>query len=92
MMTTNGLSAPVLQQRGGATGWGLGNVDVVITPSSRGYLTAAGEYGWDGSAGTFFSIDPARQLVVLLFAQNVPASPEGLRQRFKAAIDQSVIQ
>ena len=92
MMTKNGLSAPVLQQRGGATGWGLANVDVVITPSPRGYLTAAGEYGWDGSAGTFFSIDPARQLVVLLFAQNVPASPEGLRQRFKAAIDQSVVK
>ena len=92
MMTTNGLSSPVLQQRGGATGWGLANVDVVITPSPRGYLTAAGEYGWDGSAGTFFSIDPARQLIVMLFAQNVPASPDGLRQRFKAAVDQSVRQ
>ena len=92
MMTTNGLPAPVLQQRGGAMGWGLGNVDVVITPTSRGYLTAAGEYGWDGSAGTFFSIDPARQLVVMLFSQNVPASPDGLRQRFKAAVDQSIVQ
>lgn len=92
-MTTNGLPATVLQQRGGGgTGWGLANVDVVITPSTRGYLTAAGEYGWDGSAGTFFAIDPARQLVTMLFSQNVPASPDGLRQRFKAAIDQAVIQ
>jgi CubicO group peptidase (beta-lactamase class C family) len=92
-MTTNGLPAPVLQQRGGGgTGWGLANVDVVITPNPRGYLTAVGEYGWDGSAGTFFAIDPARQLVVMLFSQNVPASPDGLRQRFKAAVDQSVIQ
>lgn len=92
VMTKNGLSSPVLQQRGGATGWGLANVDVVVTPSPRGYLTSAGEYGWDGSAGTFFSIDPERQLIVMLFAQNVPASPEGLRQRFKVAIDQSVRQ
>ena len=92
MMTKNGLSSPVLQQRGGATGWGLANVDVVVTPSPRGYLTSAGEYEWDGSAGTFFSIDPERQLIVRLFAQNVPASPEGLRQRFKVAIDQSVLQ
>jgi len=92
MITKNGLSSPVLQQRGGATGWGLANVDVVITPSPRGYLTAAGEYGWDGTAGTFFAIDPARQLIVMLFAQNVPASPDGLRQRFKAAVDQSVMQ
>ena len=91
-ITRNGLPAPVLQQRGGAMGWGLANVDVVITPSPRGYLTAAGEYGWDGSAGTFFAVDPGRQLVVMLFSQNVPASPDGLRQRFKAAIDQAVIK
>jgi len=92
LMTKNGLPAPVLRQRGsGATGWGLANVDVVITPNPRGYLTAAGEYGWDGSAGTFFAIDPARELVVMLFSQNVPASPDGLRQRFKAAVDQAVI-
>lgn len=91
-LTINGLPPAVLQQRGsGAMGWGLANVDVVISPSSRGYLTAAGEYGWDGSAGTFFSIDPVRQLIVLLNTQNVPASPDGLRQRFKAAVDQSVV-
>lgn len=91
-ITGNGLPPAVLQQRGsGAMGWGLANVDVVITPNPRGYLTAAGEYGWDGSAGTFFSIDPARQLIVLLNTQNVPASPDGLRQRFKAAIDQAVV-
>ena len=91
-ITKNGLSPAVLALRGGAMGWGLGNVDVVVTPSPRGYLTAAGEYGWDGSAGTFFSIDPARQLIVMLFAQNVPASPDGLRARFKAAVDQAVVQ
>lgn len=91
-ITRNGLPASVLQQRGGAMGWGLGNVDVVVTPNPRGYLTAAGEYGWDGSAGTFFAIDPARELIVLLFSQNVPASPDGLRQRFKAAVDQGVIK
>ena len=91
-ITGNGLPPAVLQQRGsGAMGWGLANVDVVITPSPRGYLTATGEYGWDGSAGTFFSIDPARQLIVLLNTQNVPASPDSLRQRFKAAVDQAVV-
>lgn len=91
-ITGNGLPPAVLQQRGsGAMGWGLANVDVVITPGPRGYLTTAGEYGWDGSAGTFFSIDPARQLIVLLNTQNVPASPDGLRPRFKAAVDQAVV-
>lgn len=90
-MTQNGLPPAVLQQRGGGMGWGLGNVDVVVTPSSRGYLTSPGEYGWDGSAGTFFAIDPARETVVILMTQNLPASPDGLRQKFKAAIQQALV-
>ncbi len=90
-MTRNGLSDPILQQRGGAMGWGLANVDVVVTPNSRGYLTSTGEYGWDGSAGTFFAIDPARETVVILMTQNLPASPDGLRQKFKAAVQQALI-
>jgi CubicO group peptidase (beta-lactamase class C family) len=91
-MTRNGLSDPILQQRGGAMGWGLANVDVVVTPNSRGYLTSTGEYGWDGSAGTFFAIDPARETVVILMTQNLPASPDGLRQKFKAAVQQALIE
>jgi CubicO group peptidase (beta-lactamase class C family) len=90
-MTRNGLSEPILQARGGSVGWGLGNVDVVVGPNSRGYLTAIGEYGWDGSAGTFFAVDPSRELVVTLMTQNLPANPDGLRQKFKAAVLQSIL-
>jgi len=90
-ITKNGLSEPILQARGGAVGWGLGNVDVVVGPGSRGYLTTIGEYGWDGSAGTFFAVDPSRELVVTLMTQNLPANPDGLRQKFKAAVLQSII-
>ena len=91
-ITSNGLPAPVLQQRsGGAMGWGLANFEVVITPNSRGYLTSPGEYGWDGSAGGFVSINPAFELIVLLMTQNVPANPNTLRQRFKAAVMQSIV-
>lgn len=90
-ITKNGLSEPILQARGGAVGWGLANVDVVVAPGSRGYLTTIGEYGWDGSAGTFFAVDPSRELVVTLMTQNLPANPDGLRQKFKAAVLQSII-
>ena len=91
-MTKNGLSEPTLQGKGGAVGWGLANVDVVVGPGSRGYLTTIGEYGWDGSAGTFFAVDPSRELVVTLMTQNRPANPDGLRQKFKAAVLESVIE
>ena len=90
-MTANGLPEPILQGKGGAVGWGLANVDVVVGPGSRGYLTAIGEYGWDGSAGTFFAVDPSRELVVTLMTQNLPANPDGLRQKFKAAVVESIV-
>lgn len=90
-MTKNGLSPSILQQRGGTMGWGLGNVEVVVTPNPRGYLTSAGEYGWDGSAGTFFAIDPKSETIVILMTQNLPASPDGLRQKFKAAVQQALV-
>lgn len=91
-MTINALPESVLQGKGGNVGWGLANVDVVVGPGSRGYLTAMGEYGWDGSAGTFFAVDPALDLVVILMTQNLPANPDGLRQKFKAAVVQSIIE
>lgn len=91
-MTINALPDAVLQGKGGNVGWGLGNVDVVVGPGSRGYLNATGEFGWDGSAGTFFSIDPSKELVVTLNTQNLPANPDGLRQKFKAAVLQSIVQ
>ena len=90
-MTINALPEPVLQGKGGNVGWGLANVDVVVGPGSRGYLTAIGEYGWDGSAGTFFAVDPSRELVVTLMTQNLPANPDGLRQKWKAAVLQSIV-
>jgi CubicO group peptidase (beta-lactamase class C family) len=91
-ITKNGLTDAMVRARGGAMGWGLANVDVVVGPGSRGYLTTVGEYGWDGSAGTFFAVDPSRELVVTLMTQNLPANPDGLRQKFKAAVVGAVIE
>ena len=91
-MTMNALSPPILKEKGGNVGWGLANVDVVVGEGSRGYLTAIGEYGWDGSAGTFFAVDPSKELVVTLMTQNLPANPDQLRQKFKAAVLQSIVE
>ncbi len=91
-MTVNSLSAPILKEKGGNVGWGLANVDVVVGEGSRGYLTAIGEYGWDGSAGTFFAVDPSKELVVTLMTQSLPANPDQLRQKFKAAVLQSIVE
>ena len=91
-ITGNGLTESMVQARGGSMGWGLGNVDVVVGAGSRGYLTSIGEFGWDGSAGTFFAVDRSKDLVVTLMTQNLPANPDGLRQKFKAAVVQSIVE
>jgi CubicO group peptidase (beta-lactamase class C family) len=85
-MTANGLSDDIQRLRGGSMGWGLANVNVVIDPASP----LRGEYGWDGTAGTIFWVDPAREMVTLLMTQSVPANPDGVRQKFKALVQQAV--
>ena len=91
-MTVNALSPAILKEKGGNVGWALANVDVVVAEGSRGYLSSIGEYGWDGSAGTFFAVDPSKDLVVTLMTQNLPANPEQLRQKFKAAVLQAIVE
>jgi CubicO group peptidase (beta-lactamase class C family) len=48
-----------------------------------------GEYGWDGTAGTIFWIDPARQIITILMTQSSPANPDSLRQRFKTSVERA---
>jgi CubicO group peptidase (beta-lactamase class C family) len=89
-MTRNGLPDPVLQVRGGAVGWALANVNVVLDPAGVSYPANPGEYGWDGTAGTIFWIDPSTATVVVLMTQSSPSNPDSLRQRFKAIVQQAV--
>jgi CubicO group peptidase (beta-lactamase class C family) len=85
-MTGNGLPDAILKLRGGSMGWGLANVNVQMGAASP----LRGEYGWDGTAGTIFWIDPAREMITVLMTQSSPANPEGIRQRFKAVVQQAV--
>jgi CubicO group peptidase (beta-lactamase class C family) len=86
LITANGLSEPVLRSRGGGMGWGLVNVNVVLDPSAIPDAPNLGEYGWDGTAGTIFWIDPKDKMVTVLMTQSSPANPDSLRQRFKALV------
>ena len=91
-MTANGLSEAVLKARGPAMGWGLANVNIVLNPASLNYPANRSEYGWDGSAGTIFWIDPGFATITILMTQSSPANPDSLRQRFKTLVQQAVIQ
>ena len=91
MITTNGLSDALLESRPGTMGWGLANVNVVMDPASLQYPASLGEYGWDGTAGTIFWVDPVQEIVTVLMTQSSPANPDSLRQRVKTLVYQSLI-
>jgi CubicO group peptidase (beta-lactamase class C family) len=90
MMTTNGLSQAVQKTRGASMGWGLANVQILLSevaddPGSKG------EYGWDGTAGTIFWVDPDKEMVTVLMTQSAPSNPDQIRQRFKALVYQALV-
>jgi CubicO group peptidase (beta-lactamase class C family) len=85
-MVLNALPDAVLAQRRGNVGWGLINANVILDPASP----LRGEYSWDGTAGTIFWIDPAREMITLLFAPARPSNPDGIRQKFKALIQEAM--
>jgi CubicO group peptidase (beta-lactamase class C family) len=89
-MTRNGLSPEVQALRGGVMGWSLGNVNVLLEDGATNPPSNAGEYGWDGSAGTIFWNDPEEQTVIILLTQSVPANPDSLRQRFKTLVKEAL--
>lgn len=91
MMTVNRLPGPIFAERGGSMGWGLANVNIVADPTRVQYPADAGEYGWDGTAGTIFWIDPGKEMVTILMTQSAPANPDRIRQRFKTLIEQAVV-
>jgi CubicO group peptidase (beta-lactamase class C family) len=87
-ITSNGLPDDVLAARGGRMGWGLANVNVLLDAS--GTDASRGEYGWDGTAGTIFWVDPAKDTVIVLMTQSMPANPDSMRQRFKTIAQRAV--
>jgi CubicO group peptidase (beta-lactamase class C family) len=91
LMTANRLSDSIVSARGGI-GWALLNVNVALDAAAFNYPVSRGEYGWDGSAGTIFWVDPSLGLVTVLMTQSVPPNPDGFRGEFKTRIRKSVVK
>ena len=70
-------------------GFGLG-VAVRINDGLAGTLGTVGSFGWSGMATTLCSIDPAEELVMLLFAQHLPLDEHGVFQRFTNLVYQAL--
>jgi CubicO group peptidase (beta-lactamase class C family) len=66
-------------------------VSVVVDPRAAGPGAHAGEYRWDGSAGTEFWVDPSTETIFVTAWQSVPANPAQLRQRITDRVREAVL-
>jgi CubicO group peptidase (beta-lactamase class C family) len=63
------LSAPQYSEiAGDGSGFGLG-FSVILDPARNRAIGSVGNFAWGGAAATYFWVDPAEQLVVVLMTQ-----------------------
>lgn len=71
------------------SGWGLG-FNVVLDAGRYPFPVGEGEYWWDGSSGTRFSIDPEHGLVTVIMAAVSPSRGGGFREEFKRLVHRAI--
>lgn len=72
-------------------GWGYG-FSVVIDATQSGFARNNGEFGWNGSLGTFSWADPETGTVAVLMMQIQPSGAYNLSALFKSLVSQSITQ
>ena len=93
LMTRSHLPETVLPIGGGymaGSGWGLG-FNVVTDANAYSFPVGEGEYWWDGSSGTRFSIDPEHELIVVIMAAISPSRGGGFREEFKTLVHDAIL-
>jgi len=71
-------------------GFGLG-VSVTIDPVKLHVPASVGDFGWGGAASTFFTVDPAEELVMMFFTQLLPSSTHPLRSQLRLLVHQALV-
>ena len=90
-MTVDHLGGLRVTNRTYTEGYGFGlGVAVRINNGLAGTLGTLGSFGWSGKATTLCSVDPAEQLVMLIFTQHLPYDEHGLFERFTNLVYQAL--
>lgn len=89
LMTVNHVG-DLLDAVAPGTGFGLG-FQVVDDIGGRGTLGSVGEYGWGGAYHSTYWVDPAEEVVVVYFAQLIPANGLDDHAKLRALIYQAII-
>lgn len=78
-MTTNQLDGDF------RPGWGFGyGVQVCTDPAQTGQPGSVGTYGWGGGGNTFFFVDPAEDVIAMVWTQL--SGPTSLSRDLRAAV------
>jgi CubicO group peptidase (beta-lactamase class C family) len=90
-MTVDHLGGKPVVNRTFTEGYGFGlGVAVRINDGLAGTLGTLGAFGWSGKATTYCVIDPAEELVMLVFTQHLPYDEHGLFERFTNLVYQAL--
>lgn len=90
-MTVDHLGGKPVANRTYSEGYGFGlGVAVRINDGLAGTLGTLGSFGWSGKATTYCVIDPAEELVLLVFTQHLPYDEHGLFERFTNLVYQTL--
>jgi CubicO group peptidase (beta-lactamase class C family) len=71
--------------------FGLG-VSVRIDQAGGPVAGSVGEYGWNGAATTYVSIDPQEQLVSILLTQHFPFNQPGIFSVFSTMVNAALVR
>lgn len=71
-------------------GYGLG-FSVMLDPAKASILGTPGEYAWGGAASTYFFVDPAEDMIVILLTQLMPSSSYPIRRELRVLAYQSIV-
>ena len=73
------------------TGFGIG-FGIVTDPVKSEILCSPGEASWSGAANTFFWIDPAEELIYMVWTQLFPWGVYDFRHQFRVMVHSSVVE
>jgi CubicO group peptidase (beta-lactamase class C family) len=90
-MTVDHLGGKPVENRTYTEGYGFGlGVAVRTNNGLAGTLGTLGSFGWSGKATTLCVMDPAEELVMLVFTQHLPYDEHGLFERFTNLVYQAL--
>ena len=90
-MTVDHLGGKPVANRTYSEGYGFGlGVAVRINDGLAGTLGTLGSFGWSGKATTYCVMDPAEELVLLVFTQHLPYDEHGLFEGFTNLVYQAL--